>query len=319
MAIEKECDREGLRDRVTKSFIEYTILWVSLMVISGVLLIVGGYCVQQTRYIFWAPSFISIGSSLIAIGLVTIAFKAASVRLFTEEMVKKTAKTTIEEMEHTFIPKMIAKGGKASIKIVPSENNPNTPKMKICEEKTLRNLHDTAICQRKVKVDLHEGQMFELINIEVGILKSKKFNPTPSVKTSQIIPSDPTKEKTEIYEYIIPFTSSLNKGEDVSIKEEYEWSPCKATPGTDQYDEFAYKLDFPTEKLVIEMIAEGNFYFTILEKKVIDWSGKEINVQSAPVVITEINGLIREAKWSLPLTDLTHFNTYEIRFRLGIM
>lgn len=317
MASKKESDKEGVNDRITRIFLDHMKLWVILMVITGVALIFGGYYLQQTRYIFWAPSFISLGSSLIAIGLVAIAFKAAAVQLFEDEKIIKTARLTIEEMEHTFIPKMITKRANFSITIVTSENNNKTPKMKICEQTTMRNLQERAIDQKKKRVQIDEDQHCKIKNIEVNIKGSNYVVKPFSVEHSDIITSS---KKMKKIEYTIPFVASLNKGEDVCIKEEYEWSPCKATPNTPNYDEFYYILAFPTEELLIEMKAEEKFYFVSLEKSVTDWlSGREISVQSGPIVTKESNGFIKEAKWNIPLTDLTHLTIYKIRFRLGIM
>ena len=124
-------------------------------------------------------------------------------------------------------------------------------------------------------------------------------------------------EYTENYRYNIPFVSWLNKGDEVSITEDYEWSPCKAKPNApNDWDEFAYRLEFPAAELVIKLIAKDNYYFSEIAANVTDWSANEIHVKSSPMV--EEEGLTKNVKWKLALTDLTHLNIYEIRFRLGI-
>ena len=387
MAIKKESDREDFFDRMQRAVFEHITLCVIIMLILGLLLIVGGYCIQQTKDTCLALSFISIGSSLMGIGLVAIVFRAASVRLLEEEMLKKTVKASLEEMEHTYIPKMFVKSANVTVSVKTSDNNHNNPKMVIHEEKTLKNLHEIPVKQRIVNTYLHKNQSFKLTNIEVDI-KDKKSEPKPIVKHFQIILDSylftiaaefedvlnngnisedlkdkfknesfsisenaivtkenddkwlimderkfivrkengrlniysdlPEEEKyTEKYTYIIPFVSWLNKGDEISITEEYEWSPCKAKPNApNDWDEFAYLLDFPAEEVVIKLIAKDNYYFPEIATKVIDWSENEIHVKSSPMV--EEEGLIKNVEWRLSLTDLTHLNTYEIGFRLGI-
>lgn len=387
MAIKKESDREDLLDRIRRAVFEHITLCVIIMLILGLLLIVGGYCIQQTKDTCLALSFISIGSSLMGIGLVAIVFRAASVRLLEEEMLKKTVKASLEEMEHTYIPKMFVKSANVTVSVETSDNNHNNPKMVIHEEKTLKNLHEIPVKRRIVNTYLHKNQSFKLTNIEVDI-KDKKSEPKPIVKHFQIILDSylftiaaefedvlnngnisedlkdkfknesfsisenaivtkenddkwlimderkfivrkengrlniysdlPEEEKyTEKYTYIIPFVSWLNKGDEISITEEYEWSPCKAKPNApNDWDEFAYLLDFPAEEVVIKLIAKDNYYFPEIATKVIDWSENEIHVKSSPMV--EEEGLIKNVEWRLSLTDLTHLNTYEIGFRLGI-
>lgn len=318
MAInQNKSDEEALGKRIYHAFLELTISCVISIVALGTAFIIGGYCLQQTQtYPILALSLISIGSSLIGIGIIAIPFKAAAVHLMDEKIVKNAATTTIKEMEHTYIPKMILKRANISVTIVASENN-NIPKMEISEQLILRNLQERVIDQRKREVLLYDGQKHKINNIEVNIKGTNSKITPSSVKHSQIIAGS---EKTEKYDYIIPFVSALNKGEDVCIKEEYEWSPCRATPNTSDYDEFAYRLTFPTEELVMRMKAEDNFYFISLEKIVTDWMSKrEISVQSSPVVTKETNGLIKEVEWNIPLSDLTHLAEYEIRFRLGII
>lgn len=389
MAIKKKkSDREDYIDLISRAFVEHTFLCVILMLIFGLLLIVVGYCIQQTNDTFWAPSFISIGSSLIGIGLVTIVFRAASVRLLQDEMLEKTVKTTLKEMEHTYIPKMLVKCANVSVCVKASNNNYNNPKMEIHEEKTLRNLHEIPVKKRIVDTYLRKNQNFRLTNIKVDI-KGKKSELKVPVKQFHIIPvpclfsiadnfkdvlnngniSDDLKDKfktegfsisenaivtkeddemwvitderkfivrkedeklniyseqqdektyMEKYTYVIPFVSSLNKGDEMNITEDYVWSPCKATPNApNDWDEFAYMLDFPTEDLTIKLIAEDNYYFPEITTKITDFiSGNEISVRSSPVV--DEPGKIEKIEWKLPLTDLTHLNIYEIRFRLGI-
>lgn len=381
-----ESDKEALGKRIYHAFLELTISCVISIVALATAFIVGGYCLQQTQtYPILALSLISIGSSLIGIGIISIPFKAAAVHLMEEKIVKNAAITTMKEMEHTYIPKMIFKRANISVTIVASENN-NIPKMKISEQVTLRNLQERTIDRRIRKVHLYNGQTHTINNIEVNI-KGTNSKVTPSsLKHSQIIegtylfsidtkfeeelnkgiiseelkeefkkngfslPDNATVKKeekkweitdekkfiirkeegklniyegtktTEMYTYYIPFVSALNKGEDVCIKEDYEWSPCRATPNTSDYDEFMYKLSFPAEALIIRMKAEDNFYFVLLEKKVTDTvSEREVGAQSSPVVTKETNGQIKEAEWIIPLSDLTHLTEYEIRFRVGII
>jgi uncharacterized Tic20 family protein len=387
MAIKKERDREDLLDRVRRAVFEHITLCVIIMLILGLLLIVVGYCIPQTKDTCLALSFISIGSSLIGIGLVSIVFRAASVRLLEEEMLKKTVKTSLEEMEHTYIPKMFVKSANVSVSVETSDNNHNIPKMVIHEEKTLKNLHEIPVKRKKVDIDLYKNQSFKLKRVEVDI-KDKKSEPKPIVKHFQIkldpylfsiaakfedvlnngnisgelkdkfknesfsisenaivtredddewvitdeskfivrkengrlnIYSDTPEEEeyTENYRYNIPFVSWLNKGDEVSITEDYEWSPCKAKPNApNDWDEFAYRLEFPAAELVIKLIAKDNYYFSEIAANVTDWSANEIHVKSSPMV--EEEGLTKNVKWKLALTDLTHLNIYEIRFRLGI-
>jgi hypothetical protein len=389
MAIKKKkSDREDYIDLISRAFVEHTFLCVIIMLIFGLLLIVVGYCIQQTNDTFWAPSFISIGSSLIGIGLVTIVFRAASVRLLEDEMLEKTVKTTLEEMEHTYIPKMLVKCANVSVCVKASNNNYNNPKMEIHEEKTLKNLHEIPIKKRRAEIYLRKDQNFRLTNIKVDI-KGKNSDLKVPVKQFHIIPvqclfsiadnfkdvlnnlniSDDLREKfktggfpisenaivtkeddekwvitderifivrkedeklniyseqpdekvyMEKYTYDIPFVSSLNKGDEVNITEDYVWSPCKATPNApNDWDEFAYILDFPTEDLTIKLIAEDNYYFPEITTRVTDvMSGHEISVRSSPVV--DEPGKIEKIEWKIPLIDLTHLNSYEIRFRLGI-
>jgi hypothetical protein len=377
MAIKKESDREDFFDRMQRAVFEHITLCVIIMLILGLLLIVGGYGIPQIKDTWLALSFISIGSSLIGIGLVAIVFRAASVRLFEGEMLKKTVKTTLEEMEHTYIPKMFVKSVNVSVSVETSDNNLNNPKMVIHEEKTLKNLHEIPVKRRIVETLLHKNQSFKLTKVEVDT-KNKKSKPKLFAEHSQIIKlglylfsiaaefednlnngniseeflkmpivtrenddkwvitdeskfivrkgngklniySDlPEDEKyMEKYTYIIPFVSWLNKGDEVSITEEYEWSPCKAKPNAPNgWDEFAYHLEFPAEEVVIKLIAKDKYYFPEIATKVIDWSENEIHVKSSPMV--EEPGIIKNVKWKLSLIDLTHLNTYEIRFRLGI-
>jgi transcription termination factor NusB len=327
-----------------------------------------------------------------------------------EEIMKDAVRTTLEETEHTFIPKMIGLRAHISVRIVSSEIN-NRPKMVICEQKTLKNLHDLPLTQRIVTMLLHPHQTCELNSIEVNVgTKSKKFTPTLKLKQSRIISleylfnwdnftendneklikflrdkfnidleenvaiektdetinipeTDPSvtitmdnKEKatvkiidgrthelkvktengkrniyffdsekviSEKYNYVIPYISPQNKGETVTTKAEYEWSPCDAIPDTSDSDEFTYELNFPTKELVIKMIAEDSFYFTKLDRKVIDWSGKEIDAVSGPIVTKIIpvddEERIKEAEWNVTTKDLTHLNSYEIQFWLGEM
>ena len=157
MAIKKKkSDREDYIDLISRAFVEHTSLCVIIMLIFGLLLIVVGYCIQQTNDTFWVPSFISIGSSLIGIGLVTIVFRAASVRLLEDEMLEKTVKTTLEKMEHTYIPKMLVKCANVSVCVKASNNNYNNPKMEIHEEKTLKNLHEIPIKKRRAEIYLRK-------------------------------------------------------------------------------------------------------------------------------------------------------------------
>lgn len=312
-----ESDKEALGKRIYHAFLELTISCVISIVALGTVFVVGGFCLQQTQtYPILALPLISIGSSLIGVGIIAIPFKAAAVHLMEEKIVKNAAITTIKEMEHTYIPKMLLKRANISVTIVASENN-NIPKMKISEQVTLRNLQERTIDRRIRKVHLYNGQTHTINNIEVNI-KGTTSKVTPSsLKHSRIIEGTKT---TEMYTYYIPFVSALNKGEDVCLKEDYEWSPCRATPDTSDYDEFIYKLSFPTEALIIRMKAEDNFYFVLLEKKVTDSvSEREIGAQSSPVVTKETNGRIKEAEWIIPLSDLTHLTEYEIRFRVGII
>jgi hypothetical protein len=388
MAIKKESDREDLLDRIRRAVFEHITSCVISMLLLGLLLIVGGYGIPQIKDTWLALSFISIGSSLMGIGLVAIVFRAASVRLFEEEMLKKTVKTTLEEMEHTYIPKMFVKSANVSVSVETSDNNLNNPKMVIHEEKTLKNLHEIPVKQRIVTTQLHKNQSFKLTKVEVDIknkksklklfakhsqiiklglylfsiaaefednlnngnisgeLKDKFKNESFSISENAIVTREdddkwvitdeskfivrkgngklniysdqPEEEKyTEKYTYIIPFVSWLNKGDEVSITEEYEWSPCKAKPNApNDWDEFAYLLEFPAEEVVIKLIAKDNYYFPEIATTVIDWSENEIHVKSSPMM--EEKGLIKNVEWRLSLTDLTHLNTYEIRFRLGI-
>lgn len=265
----KLSSRKGLKDWIRRSFIEYTSLWVFLMVTSGMLLIVSGGYIQQIRYTLWAPSCISIGSTLISIGIVVIFLKSAAVLIMNKVIVKDTVVATIEEIEQIYIPKMIIKHPSAIVRVLTSKNNQNIPKMNVSVEKTLRNLHEQPVDQRREEIYLHSDQEFEIKNIEVSI-RGIKFHPHVPIKGFQITPLDTQKndEYDKKYVYYIPFVSPLNKGEDVSIKEEFEWSPCKAKPDeSDKYDEFAYQLSLPAEDMRIKMIAEEKFYFTSLEKK----------------------------------------------------
>ena len=63
---------------------------------------------------------------------------------------KDVVVTTLEGTEHTYIPKIIGMRAHVSVKIVSSENNNRIPKMQICEEKTMKNLHELPIDQKKI-------------------------------------------------------------------------------------------------------------------------------------------------------------------------
>jgi hypothetical protein len=234
---------------------------------------------------------------------------------------KKSAEIMIDEERGKAILK-ICDGRTPVLKVKKDENDTlniynDYAKMVIWEQRTLINNLERSISQRNVPTELPKGQTFKMIRSEVHF-KEKKFTFTEN--DIDIDHTRITSEEGEVtgerYWYTLPFNTPLAQGEGITIRELYEWAPCKAVPGTDESDEFSIYLPFPTEKLQFELKAEKGFYFKEVKKKVIDWSGEDVSVQTAPIC-TPVDGKITKAHWVPKMEELSHQTQYVLSFKLN--
>ena len=193
------------------------------------------------------------------------------------------------------------------------------PKMVISKYRSLINNLEKIITQQRITTALPKGQTLKFEQSEVHF-KDKIFKLTE--KEIKIDHARVTNEKGKVtgeqYVYILPFNVPLGQGERITIKENYEWAPCKALPGTDESDCFCVKLAFPTENLQIRLKADSGFYFKEVKKKVIGWGGEETCVQSAPTAISASDdGKLTEFHWVLKEEELSHQTEYCLSFKLN--
>lgn len=305
-----------LRERIKRSFVELTALAIALLVTSGVFLMFMGIYLKEIPY---STALVTIGSTFLSIGIIGVIFKSATMYLMQHIVIKESVERTVERMTYTYVPKLLIKNLVAHVTIQTEKKmkKSNIAKMVIDYHQTFVNKHPTTITQRKVTIfGLRKQQRHKLDFVDV-YSKDKYFKLTQKDIdfTRYVEKNEETGEERVRYEYIVPL-NPLGLEDEVRIHEKYEWIPCMASyPG--QRDEFGIKLFFPSEKLRIEMEALDGFYFKSVKKKAIDWSGVELQTQSAPELFASSDGKIRKLVWDLFPVDLCHETYYEISFELG--
>jgi hypothetical protein len=218
----------------------------------------------------------------------------------------------------------ISDGRTYDLKVKNENGKPNInhdcPKMVISEYTSLVNNLERTLTQKKVSTELPTGQTFKMIRDKIH-LKGKSFELTEDeikINHTRVTDEEGKKVIGERYGYILPFNAPLGQGEGITIEQEYEWTPCKALPGTDESDCFNLYLEFPTEKLQITLKADKEFYFKDVTKQVIGWGGEITPVNSAPTQMSiSDDGKLTEYQWELKEEELSHKTEYEIRFKLN--
>lgn len=218
----------------------------------------------------------------------------------------------------------ISDGRTYDLKVEYEKGKPNIhhdcPKMVISQHTSLVNNLEKTIAQKKMSSFLPTDQTFKLIHDKIHF-KGKSFELTEDeikINHTRVTNEEGKKVTGEQYEYILPFNAPLGQGEWITIEQKYEWTPCKALPGTDEYDCFNLYLEFPTEKLQITLKADKEFYFKDVTKQVIGWGGEITSVNSAPTHrSTSDDGKLTEYQWELKEEELSHQSEYEIRFKLN--
>ena len=218
----------------------------------------------------------------------------------------------------------ISDGRTYDLKVKMENGKPNIyhdcPKMVISEYRSLINNLEKTITQQRLLNELPTGQTFKLIRCKVHF-KGKSFELTEDeikINHTRVTNEEGKKVTGERYEYILPFNAPLGQGEGITIEEKYEWTPCKALPGTDGSDCFSVFLEYPTRKMQITLKADKEFYFKGVTKQVIDWGGEITSVNSAPTqTSTSDDGKLTEYQWELKEEELSHKTEYVISFKLN--
>jgi len=284
----------------------------------GILCIVLGHDITRKENQILGAVLITTGSTFIGASSVTLIFKSAIVILTQKEIMKETIEETYQKILFTSIPKFRVVRYISEVIIKSDPENPEIPIMAVNDVRTLVNLHDRTVSQKKEKMmGVPQEQKFILENVKIKNVKigEEAYFLGKNIAVNEKTITFPDGNIERQYDYVIPFGCTIGKDEMVTIDENYLLSPCSANET--KTDCFGFSLFFPCEILIIKMRAEDGFYFKDVEAKLHDcFTDEKIEIKTAPSYVTTKEGNIEEIMWILTPNEIIQEDACDIFFKL---